>query len=334
MEGLIFDIQKFCINDGPGIRTTVFLKGCPLDCLWCHNPESKSFQPQLSFDKKKCSHCGICQTVCTNNVHKVTPENHTIHFDKCQGCSACVNNCPTGALTLFGKKGATEQVMAIVVQDKDYYENSGGGLTISGGEPLSQFPFTYELAKAAKNEGIHVAIETSGFGNPEHFRKIANYVDLFLFDYKATGHTLHKQLTGVDRKTINTNLDLLTKLGANITLRCPLIPTYNIGSGAGHGAGHGDGSSVPGQVAKSGQGDGSSVPNNLTDAHFAGIVATVNRYPSITAVEILPYHNFGVGKEKQIGNETTINTYVPSDAEVAQWLDQLKTLGLKNVKRG
>ena len=300
MKGIIFDIQRFSINDGPGIRTTVFLKGCPLNCIWCHNPESKSFKPQLSYDEKKCTLCGKCEIVCEQNVHKVTSEQHFVNFNKCKLCLKCVKACPTNALSIFGREATVDEVLSTVIKDKSYYENSGGGLTISGGEPMSQFDFTYELTKEAKNNNINVAIETSGFGRTKDYEKIAEFVDVFLFDYKATGDELHKKLVGVDRSLINKNFELLLKKHSNIILRCPIIPGYN-----------------------------------LSEEHLKNIAQIGKSSSCIKRVELLPYHNFGSGKAKQIGDKYDMeNAYVPQDEEVESWINTIKSFGCENVQRG
>ena len=300
LEGIIFDIQRFSINDGPGIRTTVFLKGCPLDCLWCHNPESKSFKTEIAFDKKRCIYCGKCEVVCKNNVHKVTQNEHIVNYSNCNSCRDCIGSCQTQALSIFGSKISVEEVLDIVIKDKSYYDNSGGGLTISGGEPMSQFEFTYELAKKAKEMSINVAIETCGFGKNEDFEKIAEYVDLFLFDYKATGNELHKRLTGVDRSLIDVNLDLLNMLNSTIILRCPIIPGYN-----------------------------------LSEEHLKNIAIIARGHDCIKRVELLPYHNLGSGKAKQIGKEYSMQkANIPKDEEVEAWIDQIKQFGYEKVIRG
>lgn len=300
MKGTIFDIQRFCVNDGPGIRTTVFLKGCPLNCLWCHNPESKQFRPQLSFIKKHCILCGKCQEACKYGVHDVSDKAHKIDYEKCRLCGNCIDSCPTNALSIYGKEASVEEVLSTVLRDRDYYDNSNGGLTISGGEPMYQFDFTYELAKCAKEQGIHVALETSGYGKSKDFEKITPYIDLFLFDYKATGNELHKKLTGVDRSLIDHNLNLLLQKEAKIILRCPIIPNYN-----------------------------------LSEEHLRSICRYANTNKNIILVELLPYHSLGAGKAEQIGaHYTATKAYMPEYDEVESWIQTLKQMGLEKVRRG
>ncbi|MCR1899124.1 glycyl-radical enzyme activating protein [Irregularibacter muris] len=300
MKGTVFDIQRFCINDGPGIRTTVFLKGCPLDCLWCHNPESKKLKPQLSFIKKHCILCGRCQEVCEYDVHEVTEKGHKIDYEKCVLCEKCVEACPAKALSIYGKEMNVEEVLSIVIKDKNYYDNSNGGLTISGGEAMSQFDFTFALAKSAKKREIHVTIETSGFGKSEDFDKIEPYIDLFLFDYKVTGNELHRKLTGVDRGLIDKNLNLLLYKGAKIILRCPIIPNYN-----------------------------------LSHEHLESIYQLAKAHENIVMVEILPYHNLGESKVEQIGDGYAASeAYMPEEQEVEGWIKKLKEMGLQKIGRG
>lgn len=153
MIGTVFNIQKFCINDGPGIRTTVFLKGCPLSCLWCHNPESKSAKPEVMFDAKKCIMCGKCASVCSNACHLFTSEGHVFERSKCVACGKCSDTCYASSIEMTGTERSAEDVIAEVMKDKAFYDNSGGGMTLSGGEPMLQFDFTYELLRLAKEGG-------------------------------------------------------------------------------------------------------------------------------------------------------------------------------------
>ncbi|KAB2844878.1 MAG: glycyl-radical enzyme activating protein, partial [Melioribacteraceae bacterium] len=179
-NGLVFDIQRFSLHDGPGIRTTIFLKGCPLDCAWCHNPESKSFKRQLSYNENLCTSCMECSKVCENNVHSFVNGKHIVDFDACELCGKCVDVCPSGALQIIGKEYSADEIISLVLKDKKYFENSNGGVTISGGEPLAQFKFTKNLLVKAKKEGLHTAVETCGFAKEQQYLEILPYVDLFL----------------------------------------------------------------------------------------------------------------------------------------------------------
>ena len=201
MNGTIFNIQRFCINDGPGIRTTVFLKGCPLKCIWCHNPESQAREPEIMFYKDKCTKCGSCVNVTVNDSDFV-----------------CIND----AKEICGKEISSDEVIKEVLKDEIFYQNSGGGITISGGEPFYQFDFSLELVKKAKENGLHTAIETCGFVKNSNLKKIAEFVDLFLYDYKETNSEKHKNFTGVDNTVIIDNLSFLNNINKDVILRCPI----------------------------------------------------------------------------------------------------------------
>lgn len=197
LKSTVFNIQRYCIDDGDGIRTCIFFKGCPLSCKWCHNIESLSFAPQEEYDEKLCIHCGRCK-----------------------------EGCPTGARQTIGKEMTPEQIMDIVRRDKPFYGDTGG-LTVTGGEPMAQFDAVYALAKLAKAEGISFMMETSGFAKTKNFVEIAPYCDCFLYDCKASS-ARHKELTGVDDELILKNLDTLYQLRARIVLRCPIVPGANL----------------------------------------------------------------------------------------------------------
>jgi glycyl-radical enzyme activating protein len=298
--GLVFDIQRASLHDGPGIRTTVFLKGCPLNCLWCHNPEANTFSRQLFFYYEKCARCGDCAAVCPEAVHHVSPETHEIDFEKCNFCGKCVEECPQNALKIVGAEMSVEDVLGEVRADQDFYAYSGGGITLSGGEPLAQFPFSMELLKQCQELGIHTCLETSGYAPQKQLLKILAYVDLLLLDYKITGAEAHQKYTGVSNETILANLDAAYQAGTPIILRCPIIPSIND-----------------------------------TAEHFQAIYDLEKKYPGLQGIEILPYHDMGNNKRTSIGVEKTLADLksTPPDTS-AEWLQQLKKLGCEKVKIG
>ena len=170
-ELIVFDIQKFALHDGPGIRTTVFLKGCPLNCVWCHNPESKRGLPQLAYLEKNCVFCGRCKEVCGQGVHTVLEKSHKTNYSLCIQCGKCENACLNHALKIYGKKMDSEEIMKTVLKDRDFFERSGGGLTVSGGEPMVQFEGLIQLLKEAKGKGLHVCLDTCGYADTKNTKR-------------------------------------------------------------------------------------------------------------------------------------------------------------------
>jgi glycyl-radical enzyme activating protein len=295
---VIFDIQRASLNDGPGIRTTVFFKGCPLDCLWCHNPEALTHKRQLFFFYYKCQYCGKCESVCENNVHKIINNTHTIDYDSCVQCGKCVNECNSKSLKITGAEMSVDEIMVEVLADMDFYANSNGGITLSGGEPLMQFSFAKKLLKRCKDKGINTCVETSGFLASTKFKEILPFVDTLLFDYKITATKTHKEYTGVTNETILANFDFAYNTGTNIVVRCPIIPGIND-----------------------------------TEEHFKGIRSLDIKYPNLKAIELLPYHSIGNNKRTSLGVETTLAKMQTTSPEMAEkWLDQLKKLKCEKVK--
>lgn len=224
-EGTVFDIQRFSIHDGPGIRTIVFLKGCPLSCLWCCNPESQTLGPVILFQKDRCIGCGKCARACKNGA--IQPEQPgLIDRKKCVGCGECANVCPTGALVLKGEHMTVEQVVRTLKKDSVSYRRSGGGVTLSGGEPLVQWEFATELLKACKSQGWHTAVETTGYGSEEALEAMFPFVDLALLDIKSMDSKTHQRVTGVPTELIHRNAARIAQL-SQVEIRVPTIPSIN-----------------------------------------------------------------------------------------------------------
>lgn len=226
-KALIFNIQKFSVHDGPGIRTTVFFKGCPLRCLWCHNPESQNTKKEMLYDRDKCVLCGTCEKVCPKKAIKIENGVLTTDMNKCDFCGECVINCMYGAREIVGKEYTVDEVVKAVLRDKVFYEESGGGVTVSGGEPLLQIDFVEELLKRLKEENVHTAVDTSGAVSFEILERAAKYTDLFLFDLKVMDDEKHIEYIGASNKNIIENLKKLAKIHNNINLRMPIIEGVN-----------------------------------------------------------------------------------------------------------
>lgn len=232
VNGLILDIDRFTSFDGPGIRTTVFVKGCPLKCIWCHSPESLDIKPQVFYHSAKCKACFTCVSACPNNAIKPNIESAKVYIDrtKCKICGTCTQVCATKAIRIGGFKATVGDILSIVVNDRTYFRNSGGGITLSGGEPFVQSKFSFNFLKACKDEGIHTAIETSGFGTEEAAHNIVTIADLIFYDIKALDPDEHKKFTSVSNEIILGNLEKFCKDNAireKIVIRVPCIPYLN-----------------------------------------------------------------------------------------------------------
>ena len=225
MTATIFDIKRFAVHDGDGIRTTVFFKGCPLRCVWCHNPEGLTGMPQIAFYAHKCTNCGLCAANCPSGAHKIADGVHRFERTACRACGGCETLCINGALKLYGQTVTVEKLLPVLVQDKAFYDNSGGGVTLSGGECLLQAAFCGELLKALKQNGINTAVDTCGDVPRETIDAVLAYTDVFLYDIKALDEKLHLRCTG----QILENLHYLSDKKVPVEIRYPFVPGYNDG---------------------------------------------------------------------------------------------------------
>ena len=227
LKAIITNIQGYSIHDGPGIRTVVFFKGCGLSCLWCANPECINAGIQIGFIENLCTHCGKCLEVCSVNAIKDDDTKHRIDYGKCTACGKCAQACLYDALTIYGKEMSSSEVFDTVRRDKMFYETSGGGVTVSGGEPLLQAPFVQELFTLCKNDGIHTCIETAGFAPPENLLSLLPLTDCLLFDLKHMDPETHHKYTGQTNERILANVKLAAEYDVDILFRLPLIPGVN-----------------------------------------------------------------------------------------------------------
>lgn len=292
--GIVFNIQHCCIHDGPGIRTGVFLKGCPLRCLWCANPESQLAHPQVFWDERKCSLCGACVAVCPQKALSVSDGKVRVKPNTCIGCGSCAAACPLGAREMTGKRMRVDEVMREVLEDRLFY-GEDGGLTVSGGEPLMQAEFTLALLRAAKEAGITTAVETSGFAAWETLEGLAPYCDTFLYDIKAVEAQKHLRYTGVDNAGILENLKLLSAHfpQCDIWIRTPLIPDYND-----------------------------------SEEDMALLAELAKSVPTATQLHLLPYHDLGEGKREQLGEGQAFRAEIPTAEHMERLRDLLRSSGV------
>lgn len=286
--GIVFNIQRYCSSDGPGIRTAVFLKGCPLNCIWCHNPESKYAVPQIMYNAAKCLNCGACAASCDHGCHRMIDGGHRFDRSDCIGCGRCVESCP-GALDCAGREMSAAEVLDIVERDRPFYGEQGG-MTITGGEPFFQPAFLMELLKEAERRGIGVCVETCGQTSAAQLTATLPYVDRYLFDCKETDPLLHERWTGVGNQRIMANLRLLSEGGARIVLRCPIIPGYN----------------------------------DRPD-HFRAIGELTKACPSIVQVDVEPYHPLGASKAENLGVDYALkDVEFPPAARADEWIEAIR----------
>jgi len=290
LKGIIFNIQRYSVHDGAGIRTNVFFKGCPLRCLWCANPESQSFKMEMSVTVKNCMGCMECINRCEQ--HAITQTSWDA--EKCMMCRKCENICPTGAREFLGRPMTVAEVVKEVMKDWAFYQSSEGGVTLTGGEPLSQAPFAIELAKELKNNYLHLAIETSGYAPWDRVKPLFELMDEIMYDVKHMDDEQHKRLTGVSNKLILDNAAKIAKLGKPMMIRVPTIGGYN-----------------------------SDDENIAATARFAKEIGA-------TEIHLLPYHRFGESKYAKLGIPYPCpDATTPSDEEMERLRQLAESFGIK-----
>lgn len=288
----IFNIQKFSIHDGPGIRTVVFFKGCPLKCLWCANPESQKSRPQLSVIKSNCMKCGACMEVCPQNAITMEKDGANIDRDLCDDCGLCASECYSRAIKSMGEEKSTKEVFDVINEDAVFYANSGGGYTLSGGEPLFYADFCLELTNLCTQAGFHGAIETSGYGDTEKFKELCGKLDVIFFDVKHMDPEKHKELTGVSNDLILSNLKEIQSTSKEVIIRTPLIPGIN-----------------------------DDMENIEATAKLCLDLEKVSTW------ELLPYHKLGEHKYMSLGENYELEEVLPPKKdEIAKYVDAANSI--------
>lgn len=288
---LVTDIQRFCMHDGPGLRTTVFFKGCPLKCAWCHNPETQSFGREIMLIEKKCCGCMSCVPACTHNA-QLFGECRNIDRDLCVACGRCVSACPNGALSVSGREMSLDEIMDEVMKDAAFY-GKDGGITVSGGEPTAQKDALLSLLAAAKGQGITTCIETCGVFDPTLCEALTPLTDTFLYDIKDTDEVRLYANTGALLSLVTDNLRRLDALGAKTVLRCIMIPRVN-----------------------------------MTDAHAAALAEIYLSLRHADYIELLPYHPYGNAKADQLGRTDAAVYEVPTEEQLNAFASRLMEKGV------
>jgi pyruvate formate lyase activating enzyme len=295
IEGIVFNIQRFSIDDGPGVRTTVFVKGCPLTCFWCSNPESQNPLPEVTWRYTSCKKCGTCVETCP--LELITLDEDGVHIDRksCDRCGKCVEACEAEALRMSGKRMTVDEVFKVVKRDIDFYKVSGGGVTGSGGEILMQADFIAELFKRCREEEIHTCADTSGFGTKEAMEKILAYSNLVYYDLKHMDPVEHEKQCGQSNDLILSNLSLVAESKVQLVIRVPIIPGYT-----------------------------------NSDENIAAIAKTVAGLAKEAPVNILPYHNYGSNKYRMIDMKYRLDDVkIPTEKELDRAKQIIESYGLK-----
>ncbi len=292
MKMTVTQIQRFCMHDGPGVRTTVFLKGCSMRCAWCHNPETQREEPQILLYASKCIGCGVCTAVCPTRAHKITSEGHVFQRKKCLACGACSKACPTGALELCGKEYSAREILDIVEKDRAFYGETGG-ITLSGGEPLVQPAACIELLRLCKEQGLSTAVETCGCFDSGVLESIVPNTDLFLWDIKDTDPERHKHYTGVSNEKILQNLKKADDMGAAIRMRCILVNGVNTNA-----------------------------------KHYREIAELASSLSHLEGVEFFAYHAYGGSKATFLGlPDNGCVDWIPSEAQINEAKQMVRSFG-------
>jgi pyruvate formate lyase activating enzyme len=294
IAGNIFDVQRFSIHDGPGIRTVVFFKGCPLHCPWCSNPESQNSTPELLYSRSRCLRCGSCVYVCPEEALTLADDGVIIERSRCVPCDECSQACPSGALRLAGRRATAAEVLDEVARDSIFYQHSDGGMTLSGGEPLMQPDFALALLEGARALGFHSAVETNGLTSPEIIRRVLSQTDLILYDIKHMDCARHRAATGEANTAILENARLAATLGIQMMIRVPVIPGFN---------------------------------DDLSQITAIGEFA---RELGVSELHLLPYHRYGITKYASLGRAYTLSeANAPTQSQMDSFRDELQALRLR-----
>lgn len=300
---IIFNIQRFSTHDGPGIRTTVFFKGCPLRCAWCHNPESQAFAPELMVDEGRCHRCGLCVEACPERAIVVDAGGRVLtDRNACTACGACVDSCPDGCREIAGERApGADELARRLCADRMFFERSGGGVTLSGGECMAQdIDYIEALCRALGDEGVQVAVDTCGEASRERFARLLPYVDLWLFDLKALDDEVHRAFTGASNAEILANLDFLARSGARINVRIPVVE-----------------------------------PVNADEASMSEVADFLADHIGFVSVSLLPYHTTGNGKYRRLGLRARTEGFAPpSDGHMERLRRLFIDRGFADVRIG